>query len=475
MNNAQKIAWLVFIAVLPINLFFYLGIQHLYPVDLLFPVMLILSASVMYRQFSKVVREDWPVFLYLGIFLLVAAVAAMRFGISNSSAVAAAAQLMLVTLYFLFRCSVTDRSFLVRMLAVWVAVSSIVCLAGLGAVALGYCGCQTPYARWYPNLGPGAWRLIGTVGHSPNNAFGYLHVGFFLSLGLWLWTRQGSSAGNGADFSGRRMLPAAVGLHAAALLLTYSRGLLGWLLGLILVAPVLLGTKYGRRLFWVKLSLWAALILLFAYGTVFFTYTTDAHFAPSRAAADSLRLVKKNEHLRIYSFKNVLHLEDGARYRRLICGFTYLPSMHGYLLKVSGHLFLKHPLAGVGPGRFPVALDSLRVGGKLGLPPGLPRLRPHSTVMGALAEGGVPGFAGLFILWWFFLGPRSWRRLKVDPMGLCLYASLAGYLLFALNVDVMNFRWLWLLMAITAAWRALPGDGLNSIFQPPISPSNHTT
>ena len=49
-------------------------------------------------------------------------------------------------------------------------------------------------------------------------------------------------------------------------------------------------------------------------------------------------------------------------------------------------------------------------------------------------------------------------------MGLSLNASLAGYLLFGLNVDEMNFHWLLLLMGFIAAWRVLPGDGLNSIF-----------
>ena len=49
-------------------------------------------------------------------------------------------------------------------------------------------------------------------------------------------------------------------------------------------------------------------------------------------------------------------------------------------------------------------------------------------------------------------------------MGLSLNDSLAGYLLFGLNVDVMYCRWLLLLMGVIEAWRVLPGDGLNSIF-----------
>jgi len=461
MNAALKTCWLVYIALLPLNLTYFLGFPHLMPADLLLPLLAVLSAPLVWRRFPRVAREDWPVLLYLGFFLLAAAVSALRYGISGPAAVAAAAQLMLVALYLLFRCGAAERDFLVRLLAAWVAVSSLVCLAGLGAVALGYCGLETPLARWYPDLGPGAWRLIGTVGHSPNNAYGYLHVGFFFSLGLWLWARQGHSVGAGKreKYPARKMLPAAVGLHAAALLLTCSRGLTGLLLGLIVVAGIIPGAWAGRRALLAKISLWAALVLSLAYGMVFYTYTTDAHFTSSPAAADSLGLDKDRGHLRAYSYKNVLHLEDGARYRRLACGFTYLPSMHGCLLKASWHLFLAQPLAGVGPGRFPDVLDSLRAGGKLGLPPGLPRLRPHSTVMGALAEGGLLGFAGLVVLWWFFLGPRSRRRLKTDPPGLCLYAALAGYLLFALNVDVMNFRWLWLLMAAAAAWRALPGNG----------------
>ena len=354
------------------------------PADVLLPVLVVLSAPAACRRFPRVVREDWPVLLYLGFFLLVAAAAVLRFGSSRSSEVAVAAQLILVTLYFLFRCSVTDKSFLVRLLTVWVAVSSIVCLVGLGATALVYCGFETPLVRWYPSLGPGAWRLIGTVGHSPNNAYGYLHIGFFLSLGLWLWTREGYSAETGKVFPGRRILLMAVGLHAGALLMTYSRGLLGLLLGLIIISHVLLGVKSGRSFLLLKLSLWSALILMFVYGMVFYTYTTDALFTPNQAAADSLRLEKNKGHLRLYSYKNVLHLAEGARYRRLSCGFTYLPSMHGYLLKASWYFFMRDPLAGIGPGRFPAVLDRVRAEGELGLPPGLPRLRPHSTPLWAL-------------------------------------------------------------------------------------------
>ena len=40
-----------------------------------------------------------------------------------------------------------------------------------------------------------------------------------------------------------------------------------------------------------------------------------------------------------------------------------------------------------------------------------------------------------------------------EPLGLCLRAALWGYLLMGLNIDVMNFRWLWLLMVLAVAWR----------------------
>ncbi|MBN2288177.1 MAG: O-antigen ligase family protein [Candidatus Glassbacteria bacterium] len=450
MSETLRKAWLVYVCLLPFNLFYFLGIQHIYPVDLVFPVVLVLSAAVVYRRLSVVLRQDLPVLAYLGIFLVIASAAVLRSGFSGSLATAVAAQVMLVALYLLFRCGVAERLSLARLLTVWAAASTAACLVGLGAVALGICGVGTPLARWYPNLGPGAWRLIGTVGHSPNNAYGYFHLGFFISLGLWLGKRD--EAGPGGIFLSRRVLLAAVLVHAAALLLTFSRGLTGLLLGLIVAAPALAGKRHLRHLLPVKITLWAVLILLFAYSAVFFTYTTDALFTPSRQAADSLRLDKEREHLRVYSYKNVLHLDEQARYRRLACGFTWLPSMHGYLLEASLHVFLGHWALGVGPGRFPEVLARLRDSGELGLPPGLPALRPHSTFMGALAEGGLAGFAGLAVLFWFLLGPRSRRRLTEDPLGTCLYACLAGYLLFGLNVDVMNFRWLWLLMAAAAAW-----------------------
>ncbi|MEA2063629.1 MAG: O-antigen ligase family protein [Gemmatimonadota bacterium] len=461
MNNALKITWFLFLAVLPVNLTFFLGLERFLPADFLLPVLFAFAAPLVFHRFAGVVRRDWPVFVYLGIFLLVAGLAALRSGIDNSLLIAAAAQGMLAALYLIFRCTVFEKKIFIRLMGLWVGVSSVVCLVGLGAVALGYLGLETPLARWYPEMGPGAWRLIGLTGHSPNMAYGYLHVGFFIALGLWLRQRQGNRDVNSDASPGwwqRTLLPATV-LHGLALAATFSRGLPGLLLGMIIVTHVLLPGKSGKRYIGVKISLWAALLVMFAYGTVFFTYTTDALFTSSRAAADSLRLKKSEAHQRFYSYKNVLHLKNGASYRSFErIGFTYLPSMHAYLMQASLHFFIENPLAGVGPGRFPGRLESLRDEGKLGLPPGLPHLRPHSTVMGALAEGGLPGFAGLFLVWWFFLGPRSWRRLRGDRLGLCLYASVAGYLLFALNVDVMNFRWLWLLFAFESSWREMAED-----------------
>jgi len=51
--------------------------------------------------------------------------------------------------------------------------------------------------------------------------------------------------------------------------------------------------------------------------------------------------------------------------------------------------------------------------------------------------------------------PRLRASFKDDPLGLAIYAAIAGYVIVGLNMDVMNFRWLWLLFALAATWAGL--------------------
>ncbi len=447
MKKLLTVLWSAYILFLPLNLTFWLGIENILPVDFLAPLLLAVSAWVWRRELPALLRLDWPVILYLVLFLATAVPAVFRDGPSRALVVAVAAQVYLAALYFALRAQCCESGQLGRLLHLWAWASSVYAMIGIAGVALGYLGVATPLARWYPDLGPGAWRMVGTLGHSPNFIFSYLHAGFFVCLGLYLAAREDS-----AKARGRGTLAVLTAVHGLALFLTCSRGILGTAFGALLILSMR-GRDLSQPVRLLRGAAWTGLIGLFLYSSVFFTYTTDALFTPSQAAADSLRLSVDSPHRSLYAYKNVAHLEDGALYTRLPGGFTFLPAQHWHLLTGSWHMFREHVLFGVGPGLYPKNLSGLRNSGAAGLPPGLPELKPHSTPLGALAEGGLTGLAALALLWIFFLRRPVNGGLQNNPLALALYAGLAGWLAVGLNIDIMNFRWLWLYFALTMAAR----------------------
>ena len=460
MSDSITKMWLVYLLLLPFNLTFFMGKGQVMPADFILPVLLVLAVPKLFRRFGEIARGDYPVLLYLVLFALIAALAGFREGLGRALVVALGAQAVVLTIYFVFRASVVSSRDFIRLTVFWVWVSTAAAGISVFFVVLGYLGWETPLVRWYPSLGPGAWRLIGTVGHTPNFAYSYFHIGFFLSVGLLLAVKSGVRDVSGLNISIRNIWIAAA-VHSLAIFLTYSRGVIGGILGLVIITQAI-RSRLGRSAILYKTALWVAFAGLLAYGTIFFTYTTDALFTASQAEADSLRLDKSSPHFRGYSYKNVQHLPDGAGYIRLPGGLTFLPAPHWYLLKTCWRFFTENPLSGVGPGRFPDEMEALRDSGAGDLPHTLPKQKPHSTWIGALAEGGLPGFAGLIILWAFFLTGAVKRRLKDDPLGLAIYAAIAGYVIVGLNMDVMNFRWLWLLFALAVTRAGLMDQDIRS-------------
>lgn len=254
--------------------------------------------------------------------------------------------------------------------------------------------------------------------------------------------------------STERGLAIALALHISVVFLTFSRGVLGALLGVIIISQTV-RRRLGARSVGYTIGVWTVFLAVLVYGLVFYTYTTDATWTGSDREAASLEL-GSGPGRSPYSYKNTQHLGPDAGYIRLPGGFTFLPSQHWYLQKASWRMFTRNPLFGAGPGEYHNSLAGLRQEGAV--PPGMPDQDPHSTVMGTLAETGLAGFAGLAALWLFLLGAGRMRSLRADPAGLALYAGLAGYLLSGLNMDIMSFRWLWVMVALAVAYAGGKGE-----------------
>lgn len=114
--------------------------------------------------------------------------------------------------------------------------------------------------------------------------------------------------------------------------------------------------------------------------------------------------------------------------------------------------FLEHPLTGVGPGRFTTLTEAAFREGRI-----TSRYRgawPHSDLAGRLAETGMFGGLTLVFLWiaWF----RAMRPALAGGVALprAAAAAVIGILVNSANADVMNFRFLWFVLA----WALVPHE-----------------
>lgn len=140
-------------------------------------------------------------------------------------------------------------------------------------------------------------------------------------------------------------------------------------------------------------------------------------------------------------------LQDERGAERVTVAVSY--NVVGYLrLKmIAWQAFERHPLTGIGLGRFHQETDRAYREGHL--PEAYRAIDPHSALPGRLAEAGVAGGATLLALW----AGALWLGLRTRGVGhgwprRAAFAAIVGLLVNAINVDVMNFRFLWVAVAL---------------------------
>jgi putative inorganic carbon (hco3(-)) transporter len=150
-----------------------------------------------------------------------------------------------------------------------------------------------------------------------------------------------------------------------------------------------------------------------------------------------------------------------ASYKEPIEGQTGGPDtsvVRRYVLNVAAwHVFLDHPILGVGPGHF-ADYYSMAYGNRVGLIEQLKKYRGHNLYFETLAETGILGLASfLAIILAIMHGLWSvWRRLQ--QMGsehadtaMAFYLCLVAYLISAIFAHLSYQRYFWLLMALSSA------------------------
>lgn len=117
--------------------------------------------------------------------------------------------------------------------------------------------------------------------------------------------------------------------------------------------------------------------------------------------------------------------------------------------QVAWEAFTSRPLFGIGLDRFHSITEAAYQQGRLTLP--YRAIDPHSTFFGRLAETGLAGGLTLLVLW-IAIGRSAamlWsRRREHQWLAAAAVAAIAGTLVNTMNADVMNFRFLWVVLGL---------------------------
>jgi hypothetical protein len=223
--------------------------------------------------------------------------------------------------------------------------------------------------------------------------------------------------------AGRRWALAGVAV-VAAMLLTFSHTLAGFLVAILFVAWPLLSVRRPLRL--------AAACAVVAVA-IFFNLTLTASVRSLAYGGDSLN--------------------DATPYPYAVGGgqATIGPARVDYevmsyfrIKQLALEAFAAHPLTGVGLDRFHRVSEAAYQSGRL--PSGYREIDPHSALLGSLAETGLVGGITLVGFWWA-AGATGFQLLgsarRHEWLARAALAAFIGLLVNGINVDIMNFRFFW--------------------------------
>lgn len=336
-----------------------------------------------------------------------------------------------------------DRSNLKLAINAWVAISALISMLGLGGIILSHFNIDNPFVRHYPGFLNKKFRLISTM-QLPNMTYSYLHVSFFIALFASMTESKNAK---------RALYAASLVIITAAIFFTFSRGWAALFLGLaVFTYPFRLKNRISRILcpifFLLALSIFVIIQLLI-------TYTTDLTFSAA-FRYDQARVVDHTDDPKNRLFKEDYFFEIGRPYNRVDASITFLPTAYWYTKRTALELWSKNPLFGIGPGMFVDALKALRDSHRLGIPDDFPDLESHSTYFGTLAKEGLLGLLSLLlffgsIIWGLVNAFKNTGDRYLGTLFLACLAAFAGFLIFGIDVDVLNMRWFWFLIGMSLA------------------------
>ena len=340
--------------------------------------------------------------------------------------------LYLITLFYLIVNAVRDRNTFEMVINSWLITSALIAFLGILGVFLAYVfGINTFLVKEYasfPYLG-NIYRAYSTFGVNAKFVSSYLTISFPICLALLLNSKAGKK---------RLFYYVTLILFICVLFFTFSRGWLGLAVAIYLVlSRFQRSEKYYRYL----KVLTAIFIILFGLFICLISRWQFVDLQIEKITVENTTNIKPG-----IAFTDNSEELDKARTE-----IGYIDTTYYRLKKVAIEMVMDHPLIGVGLGGFNDEIRKYKKDGKL--PDIFPAMDPHCMILGKTAQTGLVGLIALIILWWKVIRKAlnmsfEARDNYYQTISWAIFSSLVGFVIQSIDMDIMNFRFLWFLFAL---------------------------
>jgi hypothetical protein len=389
------------------------------PPEFIFLLLFALAIVYIRRNYHKLWFGpiDVGVLVWLGVNILSGVQAGLNFRISLELL----GVLYLTLLYFTIRMTIGKH--LLKNFANYITITAVI------AASLGIIGWCLNAAGFFTMLvdGMDVYPILGDIGGRAK-AFtaGSNMLAHILMVSILI---KVADAWHNNEFSRRDFV--VIGIMLIGFVLTFSKIVLILPIGLILVWY--LSSKRNRNLF-LRTLIWAVSLLLI----ILFILITVLH--PIHKNDQNIEKMA----VRFYSSEKPVFTAGS---------FNFLLTSYAIGFQIGLLAFEKSFPWGVGPGEYQLFAYQAQKDGLKYKSNIYPReVKPHSTYIGAIAELGVLGAFSILFLW-YLIGRGCYEALQVKEyrgLAVGLSASFVTTAIHAYCIDIMNFRHLWWLFAITA-------------------------
>ena len=396
-------------------------------------IFLFLLAAWLYKLCHNQIRFNRTSLAVPLVFYLVASLLSLLNSSNiNNSLVEFVGIIYLIALFYLIVNTVRDRNTFEVVINSWLITSALIAFLGILGVFLAYVfGINTFLVKEYasfPYLG-NIYRAYSTFGVNAKFVSSYLTISFPICLALLLNSKAGKK---------RLFYYVTLILFICVLFFTFSRGWLGLAVAIYLVlSRFQRSEKYYRYL----KVLTAIFIILFGLFICLISRWQFVDLQIEKITVENTTNIKPG-----IAFTDNSEELDKARTE-----IGYIDTTYYRLKKVAIEMVMDHPLIGVGLGGFNDEIRKYKKDGKL--PDIFPAMDPHCMILGKTAQTGLVGLIALIILWWKVIRKAlnmsfEARDNYYQTISWAIFSSLVGFVIQSIDMDIMNFRFLWFSFAL---------------------------